>query len=34
MLDRIEYGKKGVKIEDIPISNSCYYTVNLEKKLF
>ena len=34
MLDRIEYGKKGVKIEDIPISNSCYYTVNLEKSYF
>lgn len=34
MLDRIEYGQKGIKIEDIPISNSCHYTVNLEKSYF
>ena len=34
MLDRVEYGNKGITIDKIPISNSCYYTVRLEKAFF
>ena len=34
MLDRVEYGNKGITIDSIPISYSCYYTVSLEKAFF
>ena len=34
MLDRVEYGNKGITIDNIPISNSCNYTVSLEKAFF
>ena len=34
ILDRVEYGIKGLKIDAIPASNSCYYSVNLEKTYF
>lgn len=34
MFDKVEYGKKGIKIEDIPISNSVCYTIKIEKTDF
>ena len=34
ILDSVEYGKRGFRIDTIPVSNSCFYTVNLEKTFF